>query len=231
MGIVGGWLTFEGFSYGLRWLLGAVGAESFSPGVRQAILKVVLVACCLLFWKFALRRPMGEMGWRRPDRVAWWRWLVLYAVACLSMGGAAIGMILTGSHHPVIEGLSFPEIVVLVWFVSSVAEEIFVRGLVQSWMGEGVTTAGGRRAVVLSSAALFASLHLSLMWLGAGVLGGGIVVGATFGLGWAAASVRSSTNSLWHAIGVHVVGNIAAVPIGVVGMVLYRVINGHFPVR
>jgi len=50
-------------------------------------------------------------------------------------------------------------------------------------------------------------------------------------LGWSAAELRLRTDSLLHAIGVHIVGNIAAVPFGVIGVLLYRLIHGELPVR
>jgi membrane protease YdiL (CAAX protease family) len=154
-------------------------------------------------------------------------------MAALAMGLASIVMILTKSRHPIASQLSFLQIVGTVWLLSSISEEIFVRGLVQSWIAapfELTPRDRGYRCVILASAALFGGLHVSLIWKGAGPIGGCTIVAATFIVGWAAAEIRARTGSLPHAIGVHIVGNVAALPFGIIGVILYRIIYGVMPV-
>ena len=231
VGVVAGWIGFRAIASITGWAVERAGGGSMSAGVRQAVMKGVLVVVSLAVWSLVRRRRLSEMGWRRPDSIGVWRLLSAYAVAAVSMGLASIAMILTDSHHPVVSGLSFFEVVLTIWIVSSIAEEIYVRGLVQSWIGDGDLSPARQRAVILASAGLFAALHVPLMWKGAGPLGGGIIVAATFGLGWAAASVRARTHSLWHAIGVHIFGNMAALPFGIIAVVAYRLIHGHMPMH
>jgi hypothetical protein len=52
---------------------------------------------------------------------------------------------------------------------------------------------------------------------------------ATLVLGWAAAELRARTDSLAHAIGVHVVGNVASVPFGILAILAFRLIHGEMP--
>lgn len=172
------------------------------------------------------------MGWKpaRPGtgKLKW------YIIGALAMGAASIAMILTKSKHPLVAAMSFPQIILTVWLLSSVSEEIFVRGLVQSWVTDDLNLLPGTpdaRIVVFTSALLFAAMHVPLLWSGASVIAAGTIVAATFVLGWSAAELRLRTDSLLHAIGVHIVGNIAAVPFGVIGVLLYRLIHGELPVR
>jgi membrane protease YdiL (CAAX protease family) len=196
----------------------------------QCALKVLLIAASLVLWA-CTRRTWAEMGWKRPRRggVRLVRW---YALAALAMGVASIVLTWTRSRHPALAGMNFLEIVIAIWLLSSVSEEIFVRGLIQSWIAapsspEPVGNAG--RIAVPVSAAFFAGMHVPLMWMGAGAVGGGIIVAATLVVGWAAAELRARTDSLAHAIGVHVFGNVAAVPFGILGVLVFRLIYGEMP--
>ncbi len=204
-------------------------AQEFGALARQWLFKPALIVISLAIWA-AARRPFREMGFRRSHApisgIRLRRWYVLSA---LGMGAASIVMILIGARHPILAELSFPQIIVTVWFLSSVAEEIFVRGLVQSWMRAPGAPADVGRAGVIASAVLFAAMHVPLMFTGSGVVGGGTIVAATLVVGYAAARARNETGSLLHPIGVHVFGNAMALPFGVIGMLLYKSIHGVLP--
>lgn len=214
----------------LRLVSPSIGVESAMT--RQVALKVLMIVAAMVAWAIT-RRPWSEMGWRK---IAWgpgiWPWV---AVACAAMAAASMLMLLSGGRHPLVAQLSFLELVLSVWVVSSVGEEIYVRGAMQSWCMAGAEAGadpGAGRAfapAVVTSAVLFASMHVSLMWMGAGVVGGGIIVGATLFVGWACAILRARTGSLWAAILLHILANVAAVPGGVVGVVIYRIIYGELP--
>ena len=215
-----------------RWLalwLAPLMSENVNLAGQWAF-KTLLVAASLVLWA-CTRRTWAEMGWKRPRRgVRLFRW---YALAALAMGVGSIVLIWTGSRHPLVAEMSFPEIVVTIWLLSSIAEEIFVRGLIQSWIAapasQGAVTNAGQVAVPVS-AVVFAAMHAPLIWLGAGAVGGGTIVAGTLVLGWAAAELRAHTDSLAHAIGVHVFGNVAAVPFGILAILAFRLIHGEMPV-
>ena len=224
----------------LATVVGVVGFYAFAALVRTAAthfgagklgahagLKLALVALSLAVWA-AMRRSFRSMGFARsrPIGRGAWRW---YALAALGMGGATIAMILSDARHPLTAGTSFPQIILSVWVLSSVSEEIFVRGLLQSSMAGADGLDLGSPLVVAASALAFSAMHLSLIWSGAGWLGGGPIVLATFVVGWSAAELRARTGSLLHPILVHVFGNVIAVPFGVIGVILYRLIHGTLP--
>jgi len=153
-------------------------------------------------------------------------------IAAASMMAASVAMILLGARHPVASQMGFLQIVVVIWLLSSFSEEVYVRGLVQSWVADGYDTDGVRSAFepsIVSSALVFAAMHGPLMWSPAGVKGGLVIVLATLGVGWACAGLRARSRSLLPAIACHVVGNVAGVPGGILGVILYRLVHGRLP--
>ena len=119
------------------------------------------------------------------------------------------------------EGFGFLGMVLSVWLYSSVTEEIFTRG----WYQGAVTPpdeapAASGRAAVVSSAILFGSMHLSLVWMGADPWTVAIIVAGTTLLGLAAAIARHQSASLVPPILVHVLFNVGGFVAGVVHTVV-----------
>lgn len=209
-----------------RQMLPRVGVESVAA--RHACLKIALIAITFAAWGGS-RRPWSQLGLcrgKRGTRIAPWA-----ALACLSMAAASAAMILTDSRHPMLRELTFPQIVVSIWLLSSVAEELLVRGLLQGWISptDEASPLSAHRAAVVCSASAFAAMHLPLMWNGAGLVGGGVLVAATFGVGYACAMVRAQTGSLLLPVLLHVAANVTAPIGGIAGVVAYRLMHGHMP--
>jgi membrane protease YdiL (CAAX protease family) len=217
--------------FGLAWVLraGLAMAQVKSAAVSQLVLKAALIVVALAGWAMT-GRPFRSMGWKAPDwKGREWTWFVIGAV---TMMAATVVMVFLGVRHPVASQLTFPQIVGLIWILSSLSEEIYVRGFVQSWIEEGSGTGPGDgrfSPAVVASAGLFAAMHASLMWSSAGFAGGLTIVLAMVGVGWACAVLRERTGSLWPAIACHIVANVAAVPGGIIALVLYRIILGRLP--
>ncbi len=226
VGFVWGILLFLGLAYALKAIL---PAEVIGSPIRsQLMLKGSMVVLALVGWALQ-RRPFGEMGWRRP---AWnLSHLVWYAIGAAAMMATTVVLIFVGRKHPLAAQMSFPQIVLMIWFVSSFSEEIYVRGLVQSWITKGEETANLSffAPAIVSSALVFAAMHVSLIWTPLGLKGGVPLVVATLVLGWVCAVLRARTGSLWPAIACHVLGNVAAVPGGILGVIMYRVIYHRLP--
>jgi membrane protease YdiL (CAAX protease family) len=83
---------------------------------------------------------------------------------------------------------------------------------------------------IVSSAVLFAAMHGPLMRSPLGVKGGLAIVLSTLGVGWACAVLRARSKSLLPAIACHVIGNVAGVPGGILGVIIYRLVYGRLPV-
>jgi membrane protease YdiL (CAAX protease family) len=230
--------AFADFAWGLSLFLGVArllrlglgSSASASAVVSQIVLKTALVLVALIGWKL-LGRSKGEMGWRRAD---WWNrsYPVWFVIAAVSMMAGSVVMIFVGVRHPVASQMNFLQIVVLIWILSSLSEEVYMRGLVQSWVADRDDTTGTNSAFepsILSSALVFSAMHGPLMWSPLGVKGGLAIVVSTLGVGWACAVLRARSNSLLPAIACNVFGNVAWVPGGVLGVILYRLVYGRLP--
>jgi membrane protease YdiL (CAAX protease family) len=227
LGFIWGLLLFLGLAYSLKAVLPTTVTES--PVRSQLVLKGSMVLVALLGWTIQ-RRPFTEMGWRRP---AWsLSHLLWFAIGALAMMAATVVMIFLSVKHPLAAQMTFPQIILIIWLVSSVSEEIYVRGLVQSWVADREDLAALNAPFapsIVSSALVFASMHAPLIWTPVGVQGGLTLVLATLGLGWACAVLRARSRSLWPAIACHVFGNVAAVPGGILGTGLYLLIYHRLP--
>jgi membrane protease YdiL (CAAX protease family) len=227
VGFVAGLAIFLGVAWGLK--AGLVQAQVQSPAVAQMALKFALIVVALGGWALTGRR-FRAMGWKAP---AWQRrdW-ACFVAAAIAMMAATIVMVFLGTRHPIVSKFSFPQIVGIIWILSSVSEEIYVRGFVQSWIDDGSDPQpGGWRLspAVIASAGLFAAMHVPLMWSPAGFAGGLTIVLAMVVVGWACAALRERTGSLWPAIACHVVANMASIPGGITAVILYRLILGRMP--
>ena len=125
-----------------------------------------------------------------------------------------------------LKGLSFVQMILLVWILASVAEEVLVRGYVQSYLepltNRGFTAFHLRISLpVILSALFFAAMHIVLLATGTSFLTTYIIVVFTFLLGLVAAYQRERTGSILPAIAAHVSFNIG----GGVGGVLYVILQ------
>jgi hypothetical protein len=226
LGFVWGLLLFLAVARSLKLGLGPTLTES--AVMSQVVLKSTIVLVALLCWTL-LGRPFSEMGWRRAD---WWKrsYLFWFVIAATTMMAGSVAMIFLGARHPLASQMRFPEIVLVIWLLSSFSEEVYVRGLVQSWVAnrrDGINSAF--TPSIVSSTLLFAAMHAPLIWSPAGVKGGLLIVLMMVAVGWACAVLRARSTSLLPAIVCHVVANVAPLPGGILGAILYRVIYGHLP--
>jgi membrane protease YdiL (CAAX protease family) len=226
-GYIWGLGLFLAVAYSFKYGLDALG--NHSAVVSQIAMKGTLVLIALAAWKL-MGRPFSQMGWRGAR---WWNrsYVVWFVLAAIAMMAASVTMIFLEVTHPIASQMNFLQIVVVIWLGSSFSEEVYVRGLVQSWVanGEDAVTPSVFAPSIVSSAVLFASMHAPLMWSSAGVAGGLTLVLATLFVGWACAVLRTRTKSLWPAIACHAFGNLAGLPGGILGTILYRLAYGRFP--
>jgi len=122
--------------------------------------------------------------------------------------------------------LTFPQMVLLVWLFASVAEEILVRGYVQSYLEplikRGFSLFRWRLSTpVIISALFFAAMHLILLTRGTPFLMVYVIVVFTFCLGLVAAYQRERTGSVLPAIAAHISFNVG----GVIGGMVYILIQ------
>lgn len=135
-----------------------------------------------------------------------------------------------------LKGLTFIQVVLLVWILASVAEEVLVRGYVQSYLepliNRGFTAFRMRISLpVILSALFFAAMHIVLLTTGTPFLTTYIIVVFTFFLGLVAAYQRERTGSILPAIAAHVSFNIGGVLGGIVYVILQVALFGKTAVE
>ena len=207
----------------VSWPLSLV-CQALFPGIAwlpHTILKVVLLAVSVAA-TWAGRRSLVEIGFRRPTRKLVWRaiglGLLLGSITTLVMLGiGAQGL------RPVLENFSFGQIVVTVWLLSSFSEEVFCRGWFQTWV-LGSQHSGARRSELLVSAILFASMHLTLLFV-IDVLSAAIIITMVAVLGWIASWARARSGSIYPAIAAHVAFNVG----GLIGGIIYAIFTAKPP--
>jgi Type II CAAX prenyl endopeptidase Rce1-like len=226
LGYAWGLLLFWAIEFALRF---GLGLEILGSAARSlVILETTLLVVALLGWKLvSFGRPFREMGWRRA---AWWSRSYLpwfgVAAAVMTAGSAATLLI-----HPVAPEMHFYELVLLGWRLGSFAEEFYVRGLVQSWIAGPEDSAGNSvfAPSIVWSTLLFGAMHWPLFGSPENTINALIVLFGMLGVGWCCAVLRARTKSLLPAILCHLVGNIATVLGGFLGVILYCLIHGHLP--
>lgn len=167
------------------------------------------------------KSKFADYGFRMPQGGS--RWLVVAVWAPLLGIAATIGVLgLGGQGSPVAKSLTFPQIILFVWIFSSIIEEVFTRGFLQSHLsvlsGKYVKFPFFRiEWPVFLSALFFGLMHLVLLASGADLTTTIVTVLFTFSLGLMAAYLRSLTGSLLPAIVAHLLANIG----GMIGGILY----------
>jgi membrane protease YdiL (CAAX protease family) len=135
-------------------------------------------------------------------------------VAILTHAVAAVVWTLAppSTGHPGLTGSSLLQTVVTVWIIASICEEVFYRGLVQTFLrplgGHGLTIAGVRLSLpVIAAAMLFGLMHLMLLAVGASGFLVSVIVGTAVVVGLVAGYFREMSDSLVPAILVHFLFN------------------------
>lgn len=228
-------------SYGRFLLAAAVVAATFSAGTavpgsvtqdypwaHQAVTQGLMLAFTLAAIA-ASRRPWAEFGFRHPTpakgRFKLWG---------LLLGMASTGLILTlglkGMRGLAAYGLG--GIILWIWMISSIVEELFCRAWFQTLMasgGKGDPPSERPRGPVLWSAALFGAMHLPLLFAGLEIGAVAIILVSVTALGYVCALARARTGSLRPAIAAHVMFNIGGFLAGVIYTIAYRIATGQVP--
>lgn len=183
------------------------------PWIGQAVIKGLLIAISLVLMKLT-RRPFADFGFRRATAKSK-RWIA----AGFALGALATILMLSSGLKGLagaLKGYTLPMLMFWVWIVSSVSEEIFVRGWFQSTLAHrGVS----QRAAVITSGALFGAMHLSLLMTDVERASVAMIVTFTFLLGLVCAYVRATRDSLMPAILAHVGFNVGGLFGGAIFMI------------
>lgn len=215
---------FAALSAGTSVVAHAAGVESLAA--RQVILKtaMVVVAAGLML---LVSRPRRVWGLAAPRS---WLAGTLAPIAAGGVLGAAATAVIIGLGLPPMEGLremGLAKIIAVIWFGSTIAEEVFVRGLVQGWMqpddaGHAESTPAGSTARILASGLLFGAFHLTLFIAGNDPRTAVTIVTATTLLGLVCAWSRERSGSLVGPLLSHFAFNACALIGGIAVIVLMK---------
>lgn len=200
-------------------------SHGFSNGmVIQATMAGVSVALALGL----TRGRLGRYGFKLATGGQIKTTLIAGSIAAVAVH-IALALIWTlrppSGQHPVMAGSSFFQIVIMVWIIASICEEVLHRGLVQGLLEPlrdwGLAVSGVRLSVpVIVAAVLFGAVHIMLLTMGtdsnlvAGIVGSAIILGLVAGY------YREKTGSLIPAILVHMLFNV----FGGVSMLVQRLL-------
>ena len=218
------WGATKGMA-GLGWIDGTAASQVVSKSLMFAV---------SLGTMMLVGRSPAAWGWAAPRR---WIASTIVPIAC----GGVLGMAATATilllGLPPMAGLSelgFLRIVLIVWFGSTIAEELFVRGLIQGWMQpwqaappfDVAEPASGAAARIVSSGLLFGGMHLTLFFSGNDWRTATLIVVATSLLGLVCAWSRERSGSLIGPLASHFAFNACALVGGIAVVVGRRLLGG-----
>jgi len=130
--------------------------------------------------------------------------------------------------NPSLKGLGIKEKILLIWFLASISEEIFVKGLLQGCLNplESIKISFGKQNIsypVLLSKIFFGIIHLSFILFGADFITVSVIFLMTLTLGFFAATLRENHHSILPSIGIHITTNIGGT---MVGPIVYAIFVG-----
>jgi len=247
-----GLVLFAALSAGTSWVVDAAGLapQGMAGGMaaRQIIIKSAMLVLSVALM-FLISRPRQVWGLAAPRAPAGGAggWLIgtLVPVAIGGVLGAVATATILGFGFTPMSGLremGFLRMIAIVWFGSTLAEEVFVRGLIQGWMqpvphstlqpnvadyaalksvGSVATGSGGR---IIASGLLFGSMHASLFLNNDARTAATIVIATTL-LGLVCAWSREQTGSLVGPLLAHFAFNACSI----IGGIAVFILKGSIP--
>lgn len=211
--------------YAISQLIGVnLTAEAFGPIIEGGnsskllltdLMFLCLSLCMIIFLtkgkitQYGLSKPVGELKWGS-----------IIVIGLLIGSIATIIIIVTGANgNPSLKDLGIREKILLIWFLASIAEEIFVRGLLQGYLDPLTDTkiSFGKQNIsypVVFSTIFFGIIHLPLVFFGADLISVCVIFSMTITLGFFTASLREKHQSVVPSIGIHVATNIGGTMLG-----------------
>jgi len=212
-------------SWGAGWVVKHFSAEATPEWMSVFVEYMAMLAVALIL---VLASSMGDpesFGFIRPRVTGGYGTGITWGLA-LGALASIIALASGAGRMPLLERLSLGQMVLLIWLLASVAEEVFVRGYVQSYL-EPLKHRGLKlfkwsfSVPVIVSALFFSAMHLILLTTGMAFLAIYIVLVFTFFLGIAAAKQRERSGSVLPAITTHISFNVG----GLIGGMIYVIVQ------
>lgn len=181
-----------------------------------------------------------DYGFRSPKKEKFtlkvlinWIIVVIIAIGLGAIANLAIALAGSGGN-PIVKQLTFPQMVLLVWLFSSIIEEIFVRGFIQSHLAPLKVIKLNFGFVkfdlpTVIGAVFFGAMHLILLINGVEILSLIIILGFTFSLGLLAGYLRARYESLIPPVIAHILANMGGVIGGIIFVIITVITTGKPP--
>ena len=201
--------------------------------LQQVLLKAVLIVLSLIAIKYMLKISLADAGFRKPA--------IKLKKAKIIFNGMGLGALATilifftpAMGIPLIKQFNALEFLLIIVIWSSLAEEILIRGFVQSYLKpfeqQKIKFLKTQFSVpVIISALVFSGMHLSLLFVEADYYTVIFTVITTFLLGLLAGVYREKYNSITPAIITHISFNIGGIISGIIIAILYKILTGELP--
>lgn len=198
---------------------------SFVTHTSMLILSVIAI---FIFGK----RNFKSYGFQKGKKI---KWLVPIIIA-LSLGATAtlVTLVLKISGIQAAKNLTFPEVILYIWFVASICEEILMRGFLQSYLSPLKDMSVNLGVVKVNvptfiAALLFSLMHLIIIKSGADFFTVVVILIFTFCVGILAGFYRSKSESLIPAVILHMLANVGGVIGGIIYGIITLALTGHPP--
>lgn len=198
---------------------------------RQVLLKLSIAVLSLVIATGIFRLPWSTFRIKGGNRKITTR----YVLRGATLGALASTLVLLIGLPPIplLKQLSFGKYILAIWFVSSICEEILVRGLVQGIVQQKEIQPGGSSKIPYSvwvGAIVFSLMHLSIYLTGGNIFTCIIIMAFALFLGLLAGLAKTK-GSLLSAIYVHIAFNIGGFLGGAIVNITAKITTGHFLVH
>ena len=186
--------------------------------LHNMILKLLLMALSILIMMLIPKMKLKEFGLRIPKKINYFK--LTWQTAAFTIGGLIVwGLLFMGLLRNLFgdtneagfpDSDSFIKTLISVWIWSSICEEVFNRGLLQTLLDVFRKYKFLKLSVsVWISGMIFGAMHFSVFKFSNSVFFVLFIVFNTTTLGVLAAYYREKSESIFPAILVHIIGNIA----------------------
>ena len=200
---------------------------------QQVVMKCLLLLLSLFSIRFILKASWSDAGFKKPA-IPMKKAKIIIAGMILGAFATLLIFITPAKGYAMIKQLSLIQFFLIIVFWSSVVEEIFIRGFIQT----GLKHLQEKKIQILRfhisqsiliSALIFAGMHLSLLFFDVDYWTVLIVVLSTFLLGLVAGYYREKYDSILPAIITHMFFNVGGIVGGIPMAILYRLLTGELP--
>lgn len=213
---------------GILWLL-----PTSIVWVEQVLKKALLIGLSLLAIKVFLKSSFAGAGFKRATSPTSKAPIILYGAL---LGGISSVLIFftPAEGNPLIKQLNLLEFFLIIVIWSSLAEEIFIRGLLQTYLAPLASQKIKIMKLeiskpVLTCAAIFGGMHFTLLLSDIDLFTVLITVMSTFLLGLFAGHYREKYNSIFPSLLTHMSFNLGGIVTGIIIGIAFKLITGEFP--